>query len=1023
MRGFFDTYALIDGQWAFRDRQVAADPAAAVARARALVQGGAASGVRVVQEVLDGASGEFLETLLFEEHAGGSAESLSAGVAEDDGGLPLAHTLGPEAAGKRHRNPLGRNLLRRRSRKPARNAAEPRDNGRTTDFEAEPAAVDDMTDEALHIQAHIASRNPSRTADPDPRRPRSPQSAADQTPADQTPAQATRNRRDGRRPTGPTKSRDGNGSGEGSAPSARRRKVRGRKRRGAMVATGFLLPATLATGAVAAHPDLVAETLAAVMVDPNVVGGLLVGLAGCAGLGWLYGVNRRLRLARADQQARRQMFTPSDFSAPAPPLPDPDRQDGAPERDSEPETAPDPFQAALNDHIAAATPSDTRAADWATDPHGPGASAFAADEPGDEQPDSRVWVAEDADWHAPPGEEPGSMPMAEADLAPWETASNPDEVVAEDGRRGLGRPEPIGPDEIWEDEGGQPEVSGSPLSAQPISADPEPIVADASEPRSAGPASRGDADPSSRRPGPDAYIPPAPYSRADGRAMDADPFEGPDLDMTPIDLDAVIGPDSLEGSPDTADVLPFGPPRWSPAAPEDEGDPTGHDEWDDAPEPDPHAVAEEAEGAVDIRHDDSDWAAPVAEGVVVEFDQAPMAVEDTPLDLAPFRDGAASKQAAEPPASAASRRSGELAEDRTAAPESSLPSKADSRPEPGPDRAAAVEALSTRPSVPPRADSDVASRTVMQFLAGALNHASQAGVLGGRGGFDAETRRGCALFFAGALSIYVQDKAIGRMRSRSILDTGLHLLFGSSDEAECFAETLEASLSDPRALAMHRAGVHAMAQWMDERRGDPAPAYRELVHGLQEWRRPDRSEGTVIVGLCTAAIPDTAGRLSRHDPQRAHRVAALHDELARAAIRYQKGQSASRGKGMIFSTFELPASGLTAAIAIMRAVRLHNQSHPDDKVICAASVGVATALGEDLEGTRKRLRDEVSGLCADAQPGEIVVTRALRRAVQYEPFSFAERAAVAARPGSSGRPRTYLLDWNPEDSATRTAAE
>jgi len=96
-------------------------------------------------------------------------------------------------------------------------------------------------------------------------------------------------------------------------------------------------------------------------------------------------------------------------------------------------------------------------------------------------------------------------------------------------------------------------------------------------------------------------------------------------------------------------------------------------------------------------------------------------------------------------------------------------------------------------------------------------------------------------------------------------------------------------------------------------------------------------------------------------------------------------------------------------VAIQRALTDYNQEHPEApiRVRIGLNAGEPVAEEEDLFGTAVQL---AARICAQAQPGQILVSNVVRELAAGKGFTFADQANVALK-GFEKPVRLYEVSW------------
>ena len=164
--------------------------------------------------------------------------------------------------------------------------------------------------------------------------------------------------------------------------------------------------------------------------------------------------------------------------------------------------------------------------------------------------------------------------------------------------------------------------------------------------------------------------------------------------------------------------------------------------------------------------------------------------------------------------------------------------------------------------------------------------------------------------------------------------------------------------------------------------GDPEPlldAVEVFLTGIRTGHDVDR----IVTTVAFTDIVDSTRIVSRVGDQRWRELLDRHDTTLRTLLRRFSGREVNTtGDGMVAS-FEGPARAVEWALAVVKAA-------PDLELEVRAGVhtGACEVRGKDLSGLAVHVAARIGAL---AQPGEVLVSRALKDLVPGSGISFAER--------------------------------
>lgn len=138
-------------------------------------------------------------------------------------------------------------------------------------------------------------------------------------------------------------------------------------------------------------------------------------------------------------------------------------------------------------------------------------------------------------------------------------------------------------------------------------------------------------------------------------------------------------------------------------------------------------------------------------------------------------------------------------------------------------------------------------------------------------------------------------------------------------------------------------------------------------------------------------------------------VLRRHDRIVREALRLHGGVEVKHTGDGIMASFPSAVNALRCAIMAQRQIIEHSRAHPDEAITVRIGVAAGEPVTEDgdLFGAAVQL---AARLCAQADPGSILVSGAVRDLSIGKSLAFGQRRTIALR-GFSEPVDAYEVDW------------
>jgi class 3 adenylate cyclase/pimeloyl-ACP methyl ester carboxylesterase len=165
-------------------------------------------------------------------------------------------------------------------------------------------------------------------------------------------------------------------------------------------------------------------------------------------------------------------------------------------------------------------------------------------------------------------------------------------------------------------------------------------------------------------------------------------------------------------------------------------------------------------------------------------------------------------------------------------------------------------------------------------------------------------------------------------------------------------------------------------------------------------------------GMVTILFTDMEGSTSltqRIGDAKAQELLRAHNGLIREALKSHGGAEIKHTGDGIMASFSTASKALDCAIAVQRAFAVRNAENPEAsiRVRLGLNAGEPVAEEHDLFGTAVQLAARV---CAQAEPGQILVSNVVRELAAGKGFLFADRGDTTLR-GFEDPVRLYDVSW------------
>jgi class 3 adenylate cyclase len=160
-------------------------------------------------------------------------------------------------------------------------------------------------------------------------------------------------------------------------------------------------------------------------------------------------------------------------------------------------------------------------------------------------------------------------------------------------------------------------------------------------------------------------------------------------------------------------------------------------------------------------------------------------------------------------------------------------------------------------------------------------------------------------------------------------------------------------------------------------------------------RHEDEQVDTGLRAIMFTDLVDSTLVSSRDGDAKAMELVSFHDRIVRDALASNRGREVKHTGDGIFASFDHVSTAVECAIAIQRGFGEPMERDADiGRVRIGISVGEPIRQHEDLFGAVVNL---AARICGHAQPGQILVSGAVRELSVGKPISFVDRGPIALK--------------------------
>jgi class 3 adenylate cyclase len=160
-------------------------------------------------------------------------------------------------------------------------------------------------------------------------------------------------------------------------------------------------------------------------------------------------------------------------------------------------------------------------------------------------------------------------------------------------------------------------------------------------------------------------------------------------------------------------------------------------------------------------------------------------------------------------------------------------------------------------------------------------------------------------------------------------------------------------------------------------------------------RHEDAEIDTGLRAIMFTDLVDSTLVSSRDGDVKAMELVSFHDRIVREALASNRGREVKHTGDGIFASFDHVSTAVDCAVAIQRGFGEPMDRDADTgRVRIGISVGEPIQQHEDLFGAVVNL---AARICGHAQPGQILVSSAVRELSVGKPISFVDRGPIALK--------------------------
>jgi adenylate cyclase len=285
-----------------------------------------------------------------------------------------------------------------------------------------------------------------------------------------------------------------------------------------------------------------------------------------------------------------------------------------------------------------------------------------------------------------------------------------------------------------------------------------------------------------------------------------------------------------------------------------------------------------------------------------------------------------------------------------------------------------------------------------------------------RSHLDTYNRFGINLYLAGCCDVLGQRVGMSRSESQHLLRETAEIMGTRPALAQSFVAQLGTYLTEERYAQMVQYGREAMTLMLNGS-GEP---FDNLGMVVEDWNTPrtQKVTGSTIAIVFTDIVGST-DMTSTVGDIKAQEILRAHNSAVRSALGRFSGREIKHTGDGIMATFERVPDAVRGMSDALKAVRAHNQTHPDMplRIRIGINAGEPISAENDYYGLAVTIAARV---CAKADADQIMVSQVVRDMCADTDLRFADRGTETLK-GIKGPQPIHEVLWGGSPCETEGA--
>ncbi|WP_092787394.1 adenylate/guanylate cyclase domain-containing protein [Rhodospira trueperi] len=287
-----------------------------------------------------------------------------------------------------------------------------------------------------------------------------------------------------------------------------------------------------------------------------------------------------------------------------------------------------------------------------------------------------------------------------------------------------------------------------------------------------------------------------------------------------------------------------------------------------------------------------------------------------------------------------------------------------------------------------------------------------------RSHLDTYNRFGINLYLAGCCDVLGHRVGMSRSESQLLLRETAEIMGTRPALARSFVVQLDTYLTEERYAQMVQYGREAMTLMLN---GGVEP-FDNLGMVVEDWNTPrtQKVTGNTIAIVFTDIVGST-DMTSAVGDIKAQDILRAHNSAVRSALGRFSGREIKHTGDGIMATFEHVPDAVRGMADVLKAVRAHNQTHPDMplRIRIGINAGEPISAENDYYGLAVTIAARV---CAKADADQIMVSQVVRDMCADTDLRFADRGTETLK-GIKGPQPIHEVLWGGSPSETEGAPD